>query len=61
MSLLKNITDEMYLSMKSGDKDVFALVPLLSEWSTNPNYTNLIISKIKKVQKILANEVAKKS
>ena len=38
-----------------------ALVPLLSEWSTNPNYTNLIISKIKKVQKILANEVAKKS
>ena len=47
--------------LQSGDHDVFALVPLLSEWSTNPNYTKLIISKIKKIRKILANEVAKKS
>lgn len=47
--------------LQSGDHDVFALVPLLSEWSTNPNYTKLIISKIKKIRKILANEVTKKS
>jgi len=33
----------------------------LSEWSTNPNYTKLIISKMKKVQKILAKEVSKTS
>ena len=32
--------------MKSGDKDIFALVPLLSEWSTNPNYTALVKEKI---------------
>jgi uncharacterized FlgJ-related protein len=45
--------------LKTGDKNVFALVPLLSEWSTNPNYTNLIISKVKKIQKILAKKVSK--
>ena len=45
--------------LKTGDHDVFALVPLLSEWSTNPNYSNLIISKVKKIQKILAKKVSK--
>ena len=45
--------------LKTGEHDVFALVPLLSEWSTNPNYTNLIISKVKKIQKILAKKVSK--
>lgn len=57
----KDFRDVRDYQMKSGDKDVFALVPLLSEWSTNPNYTNLIISKIKKIQKILAKEVSKTS
>jgi len=33
----------------------------LSEWSTNPNYTKLIISKIKKIQTILAKQVSKTS
>ena len=45
--------------LNTGDKDIIALVPLLSEWSTNPNYTNLIISKINKVQNILAKKVSK--
>ena len=57
----KDFRDVRDYQMKSGDKDVFALVPLLSEWSTNPNYTNLIISKIKKIQKILAKENSKTS
>ena len=47
--------------LTSGDKDIFALVPALSEWSTNPAYTNLIISKIKKIQTILAKQVSKTS
>ena len=47
--------------LKTGDHDVYALVPLLSEWSTNPNYSKLIISKIKKVKEILANDLSKKS
>tara|TARA_B100001057_G_scaffold475503_1_gene542323 strand:- start:185 stop:775 length:591 start_codon:yes stop_codon:yes gene_type:complete len=45
--------------LNTGDKDIIALVPLLSAWSTNPNYTNLIISKINKVQNILAKKVSK--
>ena len=47
--------------LTSGDKDIFALVPALSEWSTNPAYTNLILSKIKKIQTILAKQVSKTS
>ena len=45
--------------LKTGERDVFALVPLLSEWSSNPNYSNLIISKVKKIQKILDKKVSK--
>ena len=44
----------------SGKIDLDRQIDLLSEWSTNPEYTKLVKMKVKKIKDILAkNKLAK--
>jgi hypothetical protein len=45
--------------LQSGKIDLDKQIELLSKWSTNPKYTELVKSKGKSVENILENKLAK--